>query len=207
MKEVKAHACAEIIEKKSRFIADLFPIGSAEEAAAALGAIKKEHYDARHHCYAYIIEGSDGAPPLERASDDGEPQGTAGQPILNVLRGADLTNVLCIVTRYFGGTLLGTGGLVRAYTEAAQAGVNAAQIVEKLPAKRMTVSVNYNHIDPIQYLFKQYGIIPESAEYGASAEYDIIVRSEQADAITQEIQQKTDGRAAVRITDSFYHPF
>ena len=207
MKEIKAHACAEIVEKKSRFIADVFPVESAEAAAKAIAAVKKEHYDARHHCYAYIIEGSDGAPPLERASDDGEPQGTAGGPILNVLRGEGLTNALCIVTRYFGGTLLGTGGLARAYTAAAKEALDAADICEKLPAKRMTVSVSYNLIDNVLYLLKQYGISPESAEYEASAVYDIIVRSEQADALIQDLQQKTDGAATVRITDSLYHSF
>lgn len=207
MKEIKSHVRAEVIEKKSRFIADLFPIGSAEEAAEMIATVKKEHYDARHHCYAYLIEGSDGAPPIERASDDGEPQGTAGQPILSVLRGAGLTNVLCVVTRYFGGTLLGTGGLLRAYTAAAKEAVATADICEKLPAKRMTVSVSYNQIDNVLYLLKQYGISPETAEYGASAEYDIIVRSEQADALTEDLQQKTDGAATVRITDSLYHSF
>lgn len=208
MKEIKAHACAEITEKKSRFIANVFPSASAEEAASHIKDIVKTHYDARHHCYAFrIAADTPGAPDLERASDDGEPQGTAGGPILQVLRGEDITNALIVVTRYFGGTLLGTGGLVRAYTQAAQAGLNAAQICEKLPAKGISVNVPYAQNDLVQYLFSQHGITPEHAQYGASVDYDIIVRQTEAEAFLRELQQKTDGKAAVRITGSFFHAF
>ena len=105
----------EIIEKKSRFIAEVYPIESEEQAAQILEETRKKYWDARHHCWAYVLGRN---PAAERMSDDGEPAGTAGKPILEVIRGRKLTDVLVIVTRYFGGTLLGTGGLVRAYTSA-----------------------------------------------------------------------------------------
>ena len=104
---------AEIIEKKSRFIADIFSVSSEEEALQILEKVKKKYWDARHHCWAYVVGDEQ---VQERCSDDGEPSGTAGKPILEVIRGNEIHNVLIVVTRYFGGTLLGTGGLVRAYT-------------------------------------------------------------------------------------------
>ena len=204
MREIRAHVCAEIQEKKSRFIADVFPVHSEEEALSCIAAIKKQHYDARHHCYAYRIEREQGFPPLERASDDGEPQGTAGQPILSVLRGEDLENALLVVTRYFGGTLLGTGGLVRAYTQAAKEGVAAAELAEKVPAKRLHIMVGYNHVDGVQYLLRQQGITPESADYAASVTFEVLVRQEDAPSLADAILEKTDGEATVRIGESQY---
>ena len=204
MREIRAHVCAEIQEKKSRFIADVFPVHSEEEALNCIAAIKKQHYDARHHCYAYRIEREQGFPALERASDDGEPQGTAGQPILSVLRGEDLENVLLVVTRYFGGTLLGTGGLVRAYTQAAKDGVAAAELAENVPAKRLHIMVGYNHVDGVQYLLRQQGITPESADYAASVTFEVLVRQEDAPSLADAILEKTDGEATVRIGESQY---
>ena len=110
----------EYIEKKSRFIGELVPVSSEEEAFAYLDAVRKKHYNASHHCFAYVLGEKN---QTERASDDGEPSGTAGRPILHVLEGEEICNALIVVTRYFGGTLLGTGGLTRAYTAAAKAAV------------------------------------------------------------------------------------
>ena len=115
IKTVYKGASAEIVEKKSRFIGETYPVTSEEEALEYLEKVKKQFWDARHHCWAYVIGEQR---PLERFSDDGEPSGTAGKPILEVIRGKRLPNTLVVVTRYFGGTLLGTGGLVRAYTKA-----------------------------------------------------------------------------------------
>ena len=122
-------ASAEITEKKSRFIAAVFPVSSEEEATEALENIKKQYWDARHHCWAYVI-GTEQV--TERFSDDGEPGGTAGKPILEVIRGQKLYNVLVVVTRYFGGTLLGTGGLVRAYSSACKEGLAHSTIITKI---------------------------------------------------------------------------
>ena len=127
MKTIKENVNAKKKKKKSRFIADLIYVSSEEEAQANLEQIRKKYYDARHHCFAYRILEKDTI--LERASDDGEPSGTAGAPMLNLLSKNDLMNVLLVVTRYFGGILLGTGGLVRAYTGASQQAIKKASIV------------------------------------------------------------------------------
>ena len=114
----------ELVEKRSRFLGHVWPVESEEEARARIEEIRKKHYDARHHCWCYRIrEGG-----VERYSDDGEPQGTAGQPMLNVFQREGVTNVCCVVTRYFGGILLGAGGLVRAYTQSAKDALDAAGI-------------------------------------------------------------------------------
>ena len=129
----------EIVEKKSRFIGEVFPVETEEEAAEILGNIKKQYWDARHHCWAYVI-GEEQV--QERFSDDGEPGGTAGKPILEVIRGHGLKNVLVVVTRYFGGTLLGTGGLVRAYTQSAQAGIAASTLITKIDGYELKIETD-----------------------------------------------------------------
>ena len=131
----------EITEKKSRFIGYAMPVESEEEALAAVEKIKKKHYDARHNCYAFSI--GTGPQPLLRFSDDGEPQGTAGKPILEVIGGSGVRNVCIVVTRYFGGTLLGTGGLVRAYTEAAKAALAAGVVKKRRPMIRTKLGMEY----------------------------------------------------------------
>ena len=129
----------EIVEKKSRFIAQVFPVKTEEEVMQLLEAARKKYWDARHNCYAFVL-GADGE--ISRCSDDGEPSGTAGRPILEVLTKRGLKDVLVIVTRYFGGTLLGTGGLVRAYSQAAQAGLAASCIITKQAGIRLTVDTD-----------------------------------------------------------------
>lgn len=143
----------EITEKKSRFIGYAMPVESEEEALAAVEKIKKKHYDARHNCYAFSI--GTGPQPLLRFSDDGEPQGTAGKPILEVIGGSGVRNVCIVVTRYFGGTLLGTGGLVRAYTEAAKAALEAGVVKKRRPMIRARLGMDYGDLGKLQYLIAQ----------------------------------------------------
>ena len=141
----------EIVEKKSRFIGYAVPVSSEEEAYAFVEKIRKQHYDARHNCYAFAI-GSENT--LLRFSDDGEPQGTAGKPILEVITGNAVVNICIVVTRYFGGTLLGTGGLVRAYTEAAKLALSDAGIHKMQLMKLVKITTNYNDsgkVQPILY--------------------------------------------------------
>ena len=140
----------EIIEKKSRFLSYIYKVESEEEAVAYIEQIKKKHYDARHNCYAYSI--GTGKQPLLRFSDDGEPQGTAGKPNLEVITGSGVRNILIVVTRYFGGTLLGTGGLVRAYTDAAKDGLENSEIVLKRPMVKVRIQTNYTDMGKLQYL-------------------------------------------------------
>ena len=147
---------AEIVEKKSRFIANLEHVESEEEALAYIETIRKKYWDARHNCYAYCIGKKQ---ELKRCSDDGEPSQTAGKPMLDVLTGAGLCDTVVVVTRYFGGTLLGTGGLVRAYTAAAKAGVEASEVIEKIPAVQFLVKVTYNQIGTLLYLLGQRGYV------------------------------------------------
>lgn len=142
----------EIIEKKSRFIGYTASVETEEEAAAFIEMIKKKHYDARHNCYAYSIGLT--SQPVLRFSDDGEPQGTAGKPILEVIQGSGIRNICIVVTRYFGGTLLGTGGLVRAYTDAARAGIEASDIRQKRQLVAAELTMEYTDLGKIQYLME-----------------------------------------------------
>lgn len=141
--------CGEIVEKKSRFIAHVYCVHSEAEAVEQIEAVKKQYWDARHNCYAYIIGSSN---TVQRYSDDGEPGGTAGKPMLEVLLGEGMTDCLVVVTRYFGGTLLGTGGLVRAYQQAVKEGLAHSVIAEKKRGKEITFATDYNTIGKIQYL-------------------------------------------------------
>ena len=143
---------AEIEVKKSRFIANLKPVESEEEAAAFIAEIKKKYWDARHNCQAFSIGMNH---ELTRCSDDGEPAQTAGRPMLDVLLGEDVHNVCVVVTRYFGGTLLGTGGLVRAYSGAVKEGLAASEIVEKKRAFEMKIVTDYTGVGKIQYILGQ----------------------------------------------------
>lgn len=151
-KSIEKEAVAEIIEKKSKFIANIFPINSKEEAENRISEIKKKYYDAKHNCYAYVVGN------VEKCSDDGEPSGTAGAPLLDLLKNKELTNVVVIVTRYFGGILLGTGGLVRAYTETAKKAIESTSIVKQEYGIRYSVEINYNSLKDLQHLCKMLEI-------------------------------------------------
>lgn len=158
----------EIEEKKSRFIAHVFYVESEEEAVDYISAMKKQYYDARHNCYAYIL-GEDGQ--KVKSSDDGEPSGTAGKPIMEVIKGEGLTNVLVVVTRYFGGTLLGTGGLIRAYTDATKEGLHNSITARRIKGQRLTITVSYNDEGKIRRYLSDNGYDVADCQY--SAEVDI----------------------------------
>ena len=143
----------EITEKKSRFIAHVLPVESEEEALLQIENIKKKYWDARHNCFAFIMGKNN---EIQRFSDDGEPQGTAGKPILEVLMGENLRNTLIVVTRYFGGTLLGTGGLVRAYGLSSKEGLKNSVIKEVCPGVNFSVTTDYNSIGKIKYIMSQF---------------------------------------------------
>ena len=144
----------EIVEKKSRFIATVVPVHSEEEALKFVEAMKKKYWNATHNCYAYVIENHE----LQRYSDDGEPGGTAGKPMLDVLIGEEIHNAAIVVTRYFGGTLLGTGGLVRAYSAAAKQGLASSVIITKNPGVKLRLATDYAGLGKIQYILGQRGI-------------------------------------------------
>ena len=153
---------AEYIEKKSRFLGCVYPVTSEQEAKEILERVRKQHYDARHNCWCYILKSGQ-----KRYSDDGEPQGTAGQPMLNVFEREGVVDVLCIVTRYFGGILLGAGGLCRAYTKAAKDALDAAGISKMQPWLRQQITVPYALFERAKLLIAAQEGAVEDAQYGA----------------------------------------
>ena len=136
---------AEVTEKKSRFIANIFHVENVTEADEKIKQINKKYYDAKHNCYAYIVDG------IEKCSDDGEPSKTAGAPMLDILKKNQFTNVLVIVTRYFGGILLGTGGLVRAYSEATKRAIENSDVVKIVSGERYIIEVSYENVNNVLY--------------------------------------------------------
>lgn len=184
----------EIIEKKSRFIGELVPITSEEDAFAYLESVRKKHYNASHHCFAYVLGEKN---QTERASDDGEPSGTAGRPILHVLEGEEIHNALIVVTRYFGGTLLGTGGLTRAYTAAAKAAVEAAQTVERLSGLRYHVRMDYTSLGKVQYIIGQMNLFTEEILYREDVEAVVIAPAELGGAFVKKVTEATGAKALI----------
>ncbi|MDE7341388.1 MAG: YigZ family protein [Lachnospiraceae bacterium] len=199
---VEQGGVGEIEEKKSRFIANVSPAGTEEEALAFIEAMKKKYWDARHNCYAYVL-GERGE--LVRFSDDGEPSGTAGKPILEVLLGMEVRNLVVVVTRYFGGTLLGTGGLVRAYTQAAQAGMAASVIRTMRYGTLLSITTDYNGIGRIQYLLGMRKIMIEEPEYTDVVTLKVKVPYEEEEALRKEITEATAGKAQIEKIDSLYY--
>lgn len=193
-KTVYQGASAEIVEKKSRFIADVFPVTTEEEALSVLEKVKKQYWDARHHCWAYVIGREQ---VQERCSDDGEPSGTAGKPILEVIRGQELHDVLIVVIRYFGGTLLGTGGLVRAYTLAAQEGLALSNIITRIDGVKLQIETDYTGLGKIQYLLGQRGIPVFESEYTEKVRLTVLIPVEEEKKLTSEIIEATNGQAVV----------
>ncbi len=197
---IKESVLAEIVEKKSKFIANIIPVESEEDAFEKLEQIKKENRDARHNVFSYRI-----ANGPERASDDGEPSGTAGVPILDILRGSKLQNILVVVTRYFGGILLGTGGLVKAYTDSTKDALKKAEIVEKILQKKYEIEVPYSYNDKIVYFCKNNDFQIVETKYEENAKLYIAVKNERALSFEQQINDISNREAQIRIVlDDFY---
>lgn len=193
-KAVYEGGVGEIVEKKSRFIATVQPVDCEEEAAAFIGAMKKKYWDASHNCSAFTIGRNH---ELTRCSDDGEPSGTAGRPMLDVLLREDIHNAAVVVTRYFGGTLLGTGGLVRAYQKSVQEGLAAAQVIEKQPGRMLEINADYNSIGRIQYLLAHRQITVTDSEYTDRVVLRAMVPAAQKEALEKEITEGTSGNAGM----------
>lgn len=185
----------EIVEKKSRFIATVCPVESEEEAAAFIAGMKKKYWDARHNCSAFVIGKNQ---ELTRCSDDGEPAQTAGRPILDVLLREGIHNAAVVVTRYFGGVLLGTGGLVRAYQKAAQEGLSASTIIEKRQGIRLRIGMEYTELGKLQYTFAKDMVHVMDTRYGADVQMEILVPAGQRQQMEKKLIELTSGR--VRLT-------
>ena len=189
----------EIVEKKSRFIATIRPVETEEEAVAFINEMKKKYWDARHNCSAFVIGERQ---ELTRCSDDGEPAQTAGRPMLDVLLKEGITNVAVVVTRYFGGVLLGTGGLVRAYQGAVCAGLLACKMVEKRQGQILFVRTDYHGVGKLQYLFGEEKIRILDSEYTADVRLKVLVPIAEKEILEKKITELTCGRARIEWSDS-----
>lgn len=184
----------ELVEKKSRFIATLAPVGTEDEALSFIETMRKKYWDARHNCFAYVIGDRN---ELARCSDDGEPQGTAGKPMLDVLLGEGIHNAAVVVTRYFGGVLLGTGGLVRAYSGAVKAGIASSVIITRIQGIKLEIGTDYTGLGKIQYILGQRGIRILNSEYTDTVRLEVLLADETRGQVKDEITEGTNGQAVL----------
>lgn len=192
----------ELTEKKSRFIAQTRPAKSEEEAISFIESVRKQYWDARHHCFAYVCGERN---QIQRCSDDGEPGQTAGRPILDVILASGVHDVCLVVTRYFGGTLLGTGGLSRAYSGAARAGLDGSRILEKRPGRLMEIGTDYAGAGKIQYILRQNQVPVLDSVYTDNVEITAMVPEDKRKKVESEITEGTSGKAAVNLGEIEYY--
>lgn len=191
----------EIVVKKSRFIATVRPVTSEEEAAAFITGMKKKYWDASHNCSAYVLGERF---QVQRMSDDGEPQGTAGKPMLDVLLGEEIHDIAVVVTRYFGGTLLGTGGLVRAYSAAVQEGLENSIIITRYLGSKLELVTDYTNLGRLQYLFGQRKIPVLDTVYADDVQMVVLVPEEETRAVVAEITEGTNGQVQAVIKEKCF---
>lgn len=189
---VKGTGESEITVSRSRFLGYCVPVSDEKEAQQKIAAIKKQHWDARHYCYAFRLT-KDG---ISRSSDDGEPSGTAGMPILNVLAQNEVENVLCVVVRYFGGILLGTGGLVRAYSKASAEALEHAGVLTMRLCERVTIALSYPSYHALEPVIRTLGYNME-AEYAQTVTLHCTLPSEKTDDFLKLVTERTDGAAKI----------
>ena len=190
---------SEVVIKKSRFLGTAANIESEEEARAIVTAIRKEHYSARHVCYAYSYGETN---PALKFSDDGEPGGTAGKPILDVITNSGISNVVVVVVRYFGGVLLGTGGLVRAYTQAAQEAVNVAGKKTICLSCIYDITVDYGDFDKVKYLIENVEGNSYTVDYSEKVMIHLTVPEKTAETLVSQITEKTAGRSEIQLLET-----
>ena len=194
---------ARFIEKKSEFIGYLCPVTTEEQAVAFIEEIRAMHRKATHNCYAYILRENNAA----RHSDDGEPGGTAGVPIYEVLRKEGLCDVCCVVTRYFGGVMLGAGGLVRAYTRGAKDAVDAAQIKCMASAVRLSVTVDYGLYGRLAQIFAEYDARTENEEFADNVRITLCIREEYAQKLSEKLIDCCNGNISIEETEKLSYDF
>ncbi len=193
-KTLKNEAVGEITEKKSRFIATIRPVSTEEDAISFITEMKKKYWDARHNCSAYIIGSKR---PLERCSDDGEPSRTAGMPMLEVLKGEGLANVCAVVTRYFGGVLLGTGGLVRAYQAAVKEAVGNAEILSCKYLNRIKLSLDYTAYGKLQYYTAVENLLVEATDFADNVLVTIVLDDTAKGKLISFMTEATSGACVI----------
>ena len=189
-----------VVEKKSEFIADIIPVHTEEEAEAFIETVRKKYYDARHHCYAYVLSSG-----IKKQSDDGEPSQTAGKPMLDILDNENITDICAVVTRYFGGTLLGTGGLVRAYSAALKEGLKSCVIVEKYSGSEHEYEIDYDLYGKIQHLAEGSDIYITACDFTEKINIKILTETNNSDSMLQMITELSGGKAKlIEITRKEY---
>ena len=189
-------------EKKSRFLAAVYSVESDEQAASYIEAARRKYWDARHNCYAFVIGNNN---ETTRCSDDGEPNGTAGKPMLDVLLGNELRNVAVVVTRYFGGTLLGTGGLVRAYSGAVKAGLDASMVITKILGVKLHIETDYTTFGKIQYILAQRELKILDTVYTDKVELEVLIPKTDVDQVMHAITEVTNAQAEMTAGEECYY--
>ena len=192
----------ELVEKKSRFIATVRPVKSEAEAAAFIEEMRKKYWNASHNCTAFCVGRNN---ELTRCSDDGEPGGTAGRPMLDVLLGEGIHNVCVVVTRYFGGTLLGTGGLVRAYSGAVKEGLKNRIVLDKRPGREAAVTCDYNGLGKLQYIAGQMKLPVLDIQYTDIVAARLMLPEADVDAFVKKVTEATNGKAVIELLGTPYY--
>ena len=192
-----------VTEKRSEFIAQLFPAESADACLELVAGVKAKHHKARHNVWAFSVR----AGGASRYSDDGEPQGTGGQPVLNVLQKADLTDVCCVVTRYFGGVLLGASGLTRAYSSAAALAVQNAQIRHFCEAHRVRLAMDYSRYGQVSYLLPEFGVLDAGSEFGENVALLFDVKTDRFPALSARMTELFSGAQDMEILETHFVDF
>ena len=203
-KTIRQRAQDEFIVNKSRFIGYACPCETEEEALAFLKEIREKHRDATHNCYAYAIGANAG---IMRYSDDGEPGGTAGLPMMEVLKSRGVVNCCVVVTRYFGGVLLGAGGLVRAYTKGCAIALNAAQVSVMEKTARVLFDVPYPLWDKFSYALQSLPVLLESSQFQASVDATLMIREKDMVSVCDKLVSLTDGKAEYLQSDELFYPW
>jgi uncharacterized YigZ family protein len=196
-KTIAVEASDEFVEKKSRFIGHVCPVATEEEAQAFVAAKKAKYWDATHNVWAYILQEGQ----TKRYSDDGEPQGTAGVPVLDVLQKEGLTDLVVVVTRYFGGTLLGAGGLVRAYSHGAKIAVDAARILHMNPCTVLEMELEYGLYGKVSYILPRYNAQVLSSDFGAAVQLRVMMTSDRVSSFQKELGELTAGSVIPRVAE------
>lgn len=200
---VSEAAEASFIEKRSEFIGYIAPVKTDEEAVNFINTIKAKHRKAKHNVYAYILRKDN----ISRYSDDGEPQGTAGVPVLDVLQKRGLTDVCVVVTRYFGGILLGGGGLVRAYSHAASLACDAAHTMDMCLCHRLKICTDYGMYGKLTYILPNFETITVNSDFADSVTLELLVLSEKLSALIREITEITNGSAEITDCGELFEDF
>ncbi|MCR5306969.1 MAG: YigZ family protein [Oscillospiraceae bacterium] len=194
---------ASYTEKRSEFIAQLFPVSEPEECLRLIDSIKARHHKARHNVWAYRLRSGD----VSRYSDDGEPQGTGGIPVLSVLQKAGLTDVCVVVTRYFGGVLLGASGLTRAYSEAAARAVQTAEKLHYCEAYRVRLSAEYGMYGKVSYLLPEYGVIDAGSDFGEQVSLLFDIRTDRFSALSARLTELFGGDPGLEVLETHFAVF